>query len=273
LATLFKHITVVVRGGGDLGSGVIWRLHRAGFAAMVTELPSPLLVRRTVSFGAAVFEGSIAIDGVSAVLARDIGIAKDCITRGQIPVLIDEGDVWRELAPDVVVDARMLKRNPDLTFDAAPLVVALGPGYEAGRDCHAVIETNRGHNLGRVYWQGRAEDDTGVPGSIGGETIRRVLRSPVAGYVISDRVIGAEILAGDAVAIVAGQNVVAEVGGILRGLVHPSVHVLPNTKVADVDPRARPEHCFSISDKALAIGGGVLEAVLVSEAVRARLCP
>jgi xanthine dehydrogenase accessory factor len=270
LVSPFERIRVLVRGGGDLGSGVIYRLRRAGFAVVVAETPTPLCVRRAVSYASAVFEEQITVDGLTArFTAPELASVESILALGEIPVLIDpEGRFIPVFVPVVIVDARMAKRNLGTAITDAPLVIALGPGFEAGRDCHAVIETNRGHNLGRVIWQGSAEPDTGLPGQIGGVAALRVLRAPAGGYVLPHKQIGDAIRVGDVVAEVDGQPVVAGIDGVLRGLVHQRVPVTQGLKIGDVDPRARREHCFTISEKALAIGGGVLEAILATDAVR-----
>ncbi len=268
---LFDRVTVVVRGGGDLASGAIYRLAKAGFPILVTELARPLVIRRAAAFASAIFEGQVTLEGL---IARRIETAADAAAvwaSGDIPVLADEaGDSLRTLRPVVVIDARMAKRNLGTTLDDAPLVVALGPGFVAGQDCHAVIETNRGHSLGRVIGSGAAEPDTGQPGSVQGHVADRVLRAPAAGVVTPHAAIGDLLHQGDRVASVADQPVYAPFDGVLRGLIHPSVPVKPGLKIGDIDPRAIREHCFSISDKALAIGGGVLEAVLSAPQVRER---
>lgn len=266
---LFDHAPVVVRGGGDLGSGAIYRLHRAGFPVMVTELAAPLLVRRAVCYGDAVFSGQTTIEGVTACLAPDADAARRLSGEGIIPVLVDaDGAGWRALEPVVLVDARMEKANPDTRIDDAPLVVALGPGYSAGVDCHAVIETNRGHWLGRVIRRGPAEADTGEPGAVQGQTHSRVLRAPADGHVRALAAIGDRVDGGQTLAEIGGQPVVAPFAGVLRGLIHERVAVRAGMKIGDLDPRARREHCFTISDKSLAVGGGVLEAILSAPQLR-----
>ncbi|MFN8374609.1 MAG: selenium-dependent molybdenum cofactor biosynthesis protein YqeB [Anaerolineae bacterium] len=262
LSKLFPRALAVVRGGGDLASGVIYRLHRAGFPVMVTELAHPLLVRRAVSFGEAVYAGEITIEGVSARRAKDISEAQVILADDEVAVLVDApGQAITALKPAIVVDARMAKVNLDSLIDDAPLVIALGPGFDAGVDCHAVIETNRGHNLGRVIWQGKPEPDTGTPGNIQGVTHSRILRAPKDGYVVAYAAIGDQLKTGALIAQVAGEMLVAPFDGVLRGLVHEQVHVSAGMKIGDLDPRAERENCFTISDKSLAIGGGVLEAV------------
>ena len=265
----FNRARVVVRGGGDLGSGAIYRLHRAGFPVVVTELAAPVFVRRAVSYGEAVYSGEVANEGVTARFAPDVDTARRLLDEGIVPVLVDEsGDVWRALEPVIVVDARMQKVNPDTRIDDAPFVVALGPGYTAGVDCHAVIETNRGHWLGRVILDGSAEADTGEPGPVKGQTHSRVLRAPVAGHVAAHAAIGDRVETGQLIATIGEARIVAPFPGVLRGLIHERVWVDAGMKIGDLDPRARREHCFTISDKSLAVGGGVLEAVFAAPQVR-----
>lgn len=265
----FKHTLILVRGGGDLASGVIYRLHRAGFPVVVTELETPVFVRRAVCYGEAVYSGAITVDGVTACHAGSIDAAQLWLEREAVPVLVDPaGASLTALQPAVVVDARMAKANLGTRLTDAPLVVALGPGFTAGVDCHAVIETNRGHNLGRVISTGAAEADTGEPGVMGGHTHSRVLRAPAAGYVQSHWAIGDTITAGQVIASVAGEVVTAAFTGVLRGLIHGQVWVEPGMKIGDLDPRAERSNCFTISDKSLAVGGGVLEAVLAAPQLR-----
>lgn len=259
---MFANIPVVVRGGGDLASGAIFRLHIAGFPVIVLELETPLLVRRAVCYGDAVFSGSRTVQGVMARLATFE--TKDSVLKnGEIPVLVDAlGDSLRAIQPAILVDARMEKRNLGTTRQDAPVVIALGPGFEAGIDCHAVIETNRGHDLGRAIYSGCAEADTGEPGSIGSHTHSRVLRAPVDGHVTAQVDIGDLLQTGDVIATVDNQSVIAPFSGALRGLIHEQVYAKAGMKIGDLDPRVRREHCFTISDKSLAVGGGVLEAAL-----------
>ncbi|HEX2907105.1 MAG TPA: selenium-dependent molybdenum cofactor biosynthesis protein YqeB [Phototrophicaceae bacterium] len=252
----FKRALMLVRGGGDLASGAISRLYRAGFPVAVTELAHPLLVRRTVSFGEAVYGGTIEIEGLAACRAGSLADVPRLLAADVIPVLVDpEGASLAALKPLVLVDARMAKINLGTQMMDAPLVVALGPGFTAGVDCHAVIETNRGHNLGRVIWTGPAEADTGEPGMMQGHSHSRVLRAPVAGYVVAQRAIGDPVEAGQVVASVNQIEIVAPFTGIVRGLIHEQVRVEAGTKIGDLDPRARRENCFTISDKSLAVGG------------------
>jgi xanthine dehydrogenase accessory factor len=260
---------ILLKGAGDLGSGVAYRLHQSGYLVMMTELPRPLLVRRMVSFGNAVWtdDGYMHLEGITARhLPGEVTetALKACLQAGMIPILTApfSPTAWPAIEFQAVVDVRMAKRNIDTHPNEAPLVIALGPGFTAGVDCHAVIETNRGHHLGRVIWQGSAEPNTGIPGDVKGQAASRVLRAPCAGHVTGHFAIGDVVPAGATIASVEGQAVVAPFDGVLRGLIHPAVEVWPGLKIGDLDPRGTMEHCFTISDKALAIAGGVLEALL-----------
>jgi xanthine dehydrogenase accessory factor len=259
---------VVVKGAGDLATGVIHRLARAGFPVIATELAEPTVVRRTVAFAEAVALGAIAVEEVTARLATSLEAIQTTLAQGQVPVVVDpNGTTLTQLRPAVLVEATLSKYNSGITMEDAPIVIALGPGYEAGKDVHAVIETNRGHNLGRVYLDGGAEPNTGVPGAIGGYTIERLLRAAGAGKLYGVRQIGDLVRAGEHVAVVRSLTngefpVTACITGILRGLVRDGLDVTPGMKVGDIDPRATREHCFTISDKSRAIAGGVLEAIL-----------
>jgi xanthine dehydrogenase accessory factor len=260
---LFRDVSVIVRGGGDLASGVVYRLVKAGFPVLVTELKRPLAIRRTVAFASAVYEGQITVEGITARLVAGPEQAGALWEAGEVPVLIDPaGESIRALQPAVVVDARLAKRNLGTTRSDAPLVIALGPGFVAGVDCHAVIETQRGHFLGRVIWQGAAEPDTGRPGSVQGHEADRVLRAPCDGTLVALAQIGDAVREGQVLATVAGEPVRAPFDGVLRGMLHPAVPVTRGLKIGDVDPRGVRAHCFTISEKSLAIGGGVLEAIL-----------
>ncbi|MCL4393505.1 MAG: selenium-dependent molybdenum cofactor biosynthesis protein YqeB [Chloroflexi bacterium] len=262
---------VLLKGAGDLGSGVAWRLVRSGFPVIITELAQPLFVRRTVAFASAVYDRQITVEGITARRVDSVQEAHDVLREGVIPVLVDPETRAREfLSPQVVVDAVMAKRNTGTRPGDAPLVVALGPGFVPGVDCHAVIETQRGHDLGRVLWDRAAEPNSGMPGEIGGKSGGRVLRAPRAGPVLAVKQIGDRVTAGEIVAEVAGAPARSAIDGIVRGLVHDGLTVQAGTKIGDVDPRAKRENCYTISDKSLAIGGGVLEAVLSWMSTRPR---
>lgn len=266
--TSIQDTLVAVKGAGDLASGVMHRLARAGFAVMATELAEPTVVRRTISFAEAVMQGSMTVEGVTAQRATSLAEITTMIAQGMIPVAVDpDGVMLRALHPTVLIEATLSKHNTGVTMNDAPIVIALGPGYEAGKDVHAVIETNRGHNLGRVYLEGGAEANTGVPGAIGGYTSERLLKAPAAGTFYGVRQIGDLAQAGETVAEIKtsdGHNapVVAAIRGIVRGLLRDGLHVSAGMKVGDIDPRAAREHCFTISDKSRAVAGGALEAIL-----------
>lgn len=263
---------ILIRGGGDIASGVALRLHRAGLCLVITELPQPLVVRRLVSFAEAVYQGQAVVEGVVAQQVEDLDRLSAVLERRQIPVLVDpQAGVLGMLLFDILVDARMTKQQPELGMQAASLVIGLGPGFVAARDCHAVIETQRGHDLGRVIWQGAPAGDTRIPESVAGHSAERVLRAPANGQLLTHAAIGDHLEPGQLVAEVAGQPVCAPFGGVLRGLLHPGLQVWRGLKIGDVDPRNDPLFCSQVSDKSLAIGGGVLEAILSRSDLRCRL--
>lgn len=254
---------VIVKGAGDLASGVAYRLFRSGSPVIMTELAQPTVVRRSVAFAQAVFDGSTTVEGVHARLTATPDEAVAVAHAGEVAVLVDpHGDSVVELRPTVLVDAIIAKRNTGTRLDDAPLVIGLGPGFRAGVDVHAVIETNRGHRLGRVILDGEAEPDTGIPAPVAGYGVERVLRAPADGVFTGVREIGDPVAAGEVLGYVAGERVRSPLEGCVRGLIQTGVAVRKGMKLGDVDPRATREHCFTISDKALAMGGGVLEAVL-----------
>ena len=261
---LFEPYLVCVRGGGDLATGVAYRLFRAGFPVVILELPQPLAIRQAVSFAQAVYTGETQVEGVEARLSAGVAEAVALAKSGTVAVMVDPaGYAIPRLNPTVLVDARLLKASGgDTSPEQALLVIALGPGYTVGRDCHAVIETNRGHDLGRVLWQGRAAPDTGTPGAVKGRSGDRVLRAPTDGAVQSVVKIGDSVSSGQLIATVGGEPLRSPFAGVLRGLLHDGVPVPAGKKIGDVDPRGERRHCFTISDKALAVGGGVVEAIL-----------
>jgi len=264
-------LRIVVRGGGDLASGVIMRLYRAGWHVIVAELAQPLAVRRFVSFAQAIYSKEIKIEDVPARLALNLDDAKGLISQKIIPVMVDPDlSILNDFDPQVIVDGRMRKKPPEPGFGqgAAKLVIGLGPGFTAGKDCHLVVETNRGPYLGRVIWNGQAQADTGIPEKVGEFRVERVLRAPVQGFVEPFCDIGEKIKKDDLIARVAGIPVVAPFDGVLRGLVQSGVMVPGGEKIGDVDPRGDPRLCWFVSDKALSVGGGVLEAILASSVLR-----
>lgn len=258
---------VVIRGAGDIATGIAVRLRRAGMRVVMCDLPVPTAVRRTVAFSEAIRLGEAEVEGVRARLAATPAEARAIAGAGDVAVLVDpEAACVAELAPDAVVDAILAKRNLGTDRSLAPAVVGVGPGFTAGAgadaDCHAVVETQRGHDLGRAIYEGSAAPNTGVPGDIGGYTVERVLRAGAVGAFEPVCSIGEVVHAGDAVAYVAGVPVETAIDGVLRGLLQEGVPVAPGFKVGDVDPRCAPAHCRTVSDKARAVAGGVLEAIL-----------
>lgn len=256
-------IVVLIRGGGDIASGVAWRLHHCGFKVLMTEIARPMAVRRKVAFCEAVYDGEAEVEGVKAVLIREAEEVYSLWDQKVIPIIVDPDCIIRHIIrPEVIVDAVMAKRNIGTTRDDAPLVIALGPGFQAGVDAHFVVETNRGHDLGRLLHHGAAESNTGIPGPVLGITEDRVLRASADGMWKSGKEIGQRVTRGDIIGEAGGRSVMAKIDGVLRGLIREGVPVREGTKIGDVDPRGREEYCYSISDKALAVGGGVLEGIL-----------
>jgi len=257
---------VLIRGGGDLASGVALRLIKTGMDVYITELPQPLVVRRTVSFAEAVYEGTWDVEGVTAVRAKNVVEASGLTKNGCIPVLVDPNlELIEEINPDVLVDARMLKLPVEYNLNLVNLIIGLGPGFQVGNNCHVLVETNRGHFLGRVFWKGRAEENNGMPGSVMGIQEQRVLRSPEDGVFMSYASICDEIDVGKPVGQVGNKVIIAPFSGLIRGLIHDGLFVQKNMKIGDIDPRLDMKYCTYVSEKALAIAGGVLEAILTGE--------
>lgn len=254
---------VLIRGAGDIASGIALRLHRAGMQVVMTDLPAPTAIRRTVCFSQAILLGEMTVEDVTARRADSVEEAESLLRRGLIPVLADPDCACRaQLRPDALVDAILAKRNLGTKIDDAPVVVGIGPGFTAGEDCHAVIETMRGHTLGRVIYSGSAIPNTNVPGLIGGFAGERVLRAPADGAFRSVHRIGDLVKAGDVAGYVSGEPMVCTIDGVLRGLIADGIPVRKGMKSGDVDPRGNVENCYTVSDKATAVGGGVLEAIL-----------
>ncbi len=258
---------VVVRGAGDLATGVILRLVRSGFRVVALESPRPTAIRRTVAFSEAVYDGTAEVEGLRARRTEGLAEIRAALAEGVVPVAVDpEAALVPALRPAALVDAILAKRNLGTRIGMAPAVIALGPGFEAGRDADAVVETARGHDLGRVILSGSAAPNTGIPGEVGGKSAERVVRAPAAGEVIAVRSIGDPVRAGEPLLLVetsAGRvSVPSPLDGTLRGLIRPGIRAAEGEKIADVDPRGRPEYCRTVSDKARAVAGGVLEALL-----------
>lgn len=257
-------LNIIIRGAGDLATGVALRLYRSGFRRLLLlETAHPLAVRRLASFSEAVYLKTVMVEGIRARLIDDAAQAEECWKKDEIAVVIDPGAQCVPVSgPEVVIDAIIAKKNTGTEMEDAPLVIGIGPGFTAGVDVHCVIETMRGHNLGRVIYRGTAQPDTGIPGSIGGYSKERLLRAPADGTFITTCDIGDRVKGGDRVATVGGVPVTAAISGVLRGLLRSETPVTTGTKLGDIDPRGKTDFCATASDKALAIGGGVLEAIL-----------
>lgn len=254
---------MLVRGGGEIASAVVWRLNRSGFPTVVLELPEPLVVRRKVAFAEAVFSRECEVEGIPGKLVQDLAEAKSYIKHaGGVPVLIDpEARVLPALSPTVLIDGRMAKQALDTRIGQAPIVIGLGPGFTAGVHADAVIETNSGPSLGRVIYEGTALPNTGVPCRVGGFREERVLRAPGAGVFRTGKEIGEEVEKGEIVGYVDDAPVRAGVGGVLWGLLHPGIHVDEGTKLGDIDPLDDPAVVTRIAGKGSAVAAGTLVAI------------
>lgn len=253
---------VLIRGAGDLATGIASRLYGAGHQILMTEIEIPLTVRRTVALSRAVYEGSAQVEEMTGVLAKDQTGAETAISDGNIAVMVDEEVSCRRwFRPDVIVDAILAKRNLGTRITDAPFVIGVGPGFTAGADCNCVIETKRGHTLGNIIWSGSAIPNTGVPGNVAGYTVERLIRAEADGALEPKVQIGDHVEKGATVAVTGGAPVYAQMTGIVRGMLQAGVQVRKNLKIGDIDARAEISHCYTISDKARAVGGGVLEAV------------
>lgn len=254
---------VVIRGAGDIATGIALRLWRSRIQVVMTEIAQPTAIRRTVCFSQAIVHGTALVEDVTAKRAETAEEAFRVLEEGMIPVLPDpEGICIPLLQPDAVVDAILAKRNLGTRITDAPVVIGVGPGFTAGVDCHAVVETMRGHYLGRCIYEGSAMPNTGIPGLIGGFAGERVLRAPADGVFHQILEIGQQVKQGDVAASVDGVPMICTLDGVLRGILADGTPVHKGMKAGDIDPRCELKHCYCASDKALAVGGGVLEAIL-----------
>lgn len=272
-----KKILIICRGGGDLATGIVHRLFRAGFPVLVLETDSPAAIRRQVSFSEAVYDRMATVEGVTAerIASADRASVDHVLEAGRVPLLVDpEGNSIAQLKPDIVVDAIIAKKNLGTAKEMAPLVIGIGPGFTAGEDVDLVVESMRGHNLARIFTTGSALPNTGIPGNIGGFTKERVLHAEAAGYMKNIRQIGDIVEKGEEIARIYEKmtedgtfsgsyvSVEASISGMIRGLIREGYHFQKGFKIADIDPReSELANCFTISDKARSIGGSVLEAV------------
>lgn len=254
---------IIVRGGGDIASGTINRLYNMGFRVLVLEIPKPNFIRRKVCYGEAVYEGEFSLEGAVSKIAHSLEEIYSVWEEGKIPVYIDpEMKILEKLSPDVIIDGILAKRNLGMSKDIAPITIGLGPGFEAGKDVHAVIETNRGHNLGRVIYKGKAAENTGVPGIIQGYGKERVIYAPAEGILKTVHDIGDIVKKDEVIAYIGNEPVKASLTGLIRGMIREGSFVKKGLKISDIDPRENQlENCYTISDKARTVSGGAAEAV------------
>jgi len=254
---------VVIRGAGDIATGVAVRLYHCGFQVVMTEIARPTMIRCSVSFSQCLYDDSKEVEGITAVKANNIDAIQRILSKQQIPVIVDPDlMLLKQLKPTYLVDAILAKSNIGLKKELAPITIALGPGFNASIDCDAVIETNRGHYLGRVIYSGVTMENTGVPGNIGGYTYQRVVRSPCAGVMQHCVELGDIVTEGDIIAHINTTPVYAPLSGMVRGLLNNDLNVDEDFKIADIDPRGLKADYTTVSDKARSIGGSVLEAML-----------
>lgn len=259
-------LKVLIKGAGDLATGIGWRLRRCGFQIIMTELEQPTTVRRTVAWSNAVYEGSCVVEGIRGVLVFDAAGVFEELRNGNVPVIVDPAaNIKREFRPDGLVDAVIAKKNTGTLITDASVVIGVGPGFTAGVDCHLTVETKRGHFLGRVIEQGSAAPNTGVPGEIGGYAAERLIRAAADGLFIPRTGIGDRVSKDQIVAVTGGCPVRAQMAGMVRGMLMEGLPVTKGMKCGDIDAECELSHCFTISDKARAVGGGVLEALLYSK--------
>lgn len=253
---------VLVKGAGDLASGIAYVLVKAGYRVVMTETARPTVVRRKVAFAEAVYEEKVTVQGITAQLAQNTAEAIMLVEQQTIPVIIDpEAKIIEELKPDVVVDAIIAKKNLGTSINDAPLVIGIGPGFTAGADVDAVVESNRGPNLGKIFYQGSAEPNTGIPGEVMGYTLERVLRAPMAGMFTTTTDIGSKVSEGDIIGYINNEvPVTTQISGVVRGLLRSGLLVKEGLKLGDIEPTGAIDICYLISDKALIIGRAVLNA-------------
>lgn len=255
---------IIVRGGGDIATGTIHKLYQSGFPVVILEIEHPSAIRRNIAFSEAMYEGEVIVEGVTCKRGKNIEEVKEILSQGKIPVIKDETcEILKELTPLALVDGILAKKNLGTNKTMAPITVALGPGFTAGVDVDAVIETQRGHDLGRIIWEGSAAKNTGIPGVIGGYGKERVIHSPAEGKIRNLFQIGDIVTKGQVISYIDETEVTATIDGILRGMIRDGYPVTKGFKIADIDPRLEEKkNCFTISDKARCIGGGVLECIL-----------
>lgn len=254
---------VLIKGAGDLASGIGLRLYRCGFQVVMTDTAVPTTVRRTVAFSPAVYKDRCQVEGVTGVRCDTLPEIETALKQKLVPVIVDaQAKIRGEWQPDVLVDAIMAKENLGTRISDAAIVIGVGPGFTAGEDCHCVVETKRGHYLGRCVWKGGAIPNTGVPGEIGGYGLERLIKASDEGVFTGTAAIGDRVMPGDLLGYAGNTPIYAKIEGIVRGILQDGVPVKKGMKSGDIDPRCEVAHCFTVSDKASAIAGGVLEAIL-----------
>ncbi len=255
---------IVMRGGGDLATAVAQKLLRSGFEVIICELDAPKTVRRTVALSNAIYEGTFAVEDVKGIYTHSLKLAEQVLKDRDIPILtLPEDAIMAYFKPFAFVDATLSKRKVNYDINYVPIVIGLGPNINAGKEAHIVIETARGHDLGRLIVNGEAKVNTHIPGDIGGYTHERVMHAPCSGKLMGLRKIGDSVSKGEIIATVDGQPVVAKISGVIRGMIHEAVPITEGLKLGDIDPRNDPQYCYTISDKGRNIAGGVLEAILI----------
>lgn len=261
---MFDDKIVLLRGGGDIATGIAYVLYNAGFKIIITEISKPSAIRRTVAFCDAIYNGKQVVENITCIKVNNVNEAKGILSDGNIPILVDEKlDLLKEIKPDILIDSILAKKNLGTNIDMADLVIGVGPGFTAKIDCHYVIETMRGHNLARVISEGQAQANTGVPGLIANHGKDRVIHAENDGIIRNVKSISDNVKTGDIIAYIDDNPVKATIDGILRGIIIDGYEVTKGLKIADIDPReSEKNNCFTISDKARAIGGGVLMAIL-----------
>lgn len=261
---------IVVRGAGDIATGTIQKLKRAGFSVVSLEVSKPSSIRRNVCLSEAIYDGECNVEDIVAKKADSLEEMYNVLNENKVCIIVDsKGDLIEKIKPIAVIDGTLCKKNIGTNKSMAEITIALGPGYEAGKDVDIVIETNRGHNLGRLIFEGPAEKNTGIPGVIKGYGKERVVYSPCAGklHIIKD--IGDLVEKGEPICKISDEYVYATMSGLLRGMIREGFEVKKGFKIADIDPRIEEKkNCDLISDKARCIGGAVLEGILYLKGIK-----
>lgn len=255
---------VVIRGGGDLATGVAEVLYQSGFKILILDIEKPSSIRRSVCFSEAIYDGIIQVENIICKKVENENDIEKCWNEKIIPIMVDEkGEIIKKIKPNVVVDSIIAKKNLGTTKEMAPITIALGDGFEAGKDVDIVVETMRGHNLGRVITSGRAMKNTGIPGEIKGVSKDRVIYSLANGIFSSVKKIGDTVQKDEIIGYVGDVEIRGKISGVLRGIIREGYEVTENMKIGDIDPRIEEKNnCFTISDKARSLGGAVLRAIM-----------